>query len=82
MPAIIKREKIEGIVVVDTDVDEYGIVLDTKVVRGMGYGCDDAVEMAILRTKFEPGIKDGKPSPCKVRITVPIIHEKPKAEDN
>lgn len=81
MPAIIKREKIEGVVIVDTDVDEYGIVLDTKVISGMGYGCNDAVEMAILRTKFEPGIKNGKPSPCKVRITVPIIHEKQKGNN-
>lgn len=76
MPAIIKREKIEGAIEVDADIDEFGIVLDTKVISGIGYGCDDAVEMAILRTKFEPGIKDGKPSPCKVLITVPIFHEK------
>ncbi len=82
MPSIIKREKIEGVVIVEADVDEYGIVIDTKVISGMGYGCNDAVEMAILRTKFEPGIKDGKPTPCKVRITVPILHEKPKENNN
>jgi TonB family protein len=82
MPVIIKREKLEGVVIVDTDVDEYGIVLDTKIISGMGFGCNDAVEMAILRTKFEPGIKDGKPSPCKVRITVPIIQEKPKGKED
>lgn len=76
IPAIIKRERIEGAIEVDADIDEFGIVLDTKVISGIGYGCDDAIEMAILRTQFEPGIKDGKPSPCKVRITVPIIQEK------
>jgi len=82
MPAIVKRERIEGAVIVETDVDEYGIVLDTKVISGIGYGCNDAIEMAILRTQFEPGISDGKPSPCKVRITVPIIHEKIEEESN
>ncbi|NOX67357.1 MAG: TonB family protein [Chlorobi bacterium] len=82
MPAIVKREKIEGAVIVEADVDEYGIVIDTKVISDIGYGSGNAVEMAILRTKFEPGIKDGKPSPCKVRIIVPIIHEKPKENDN
>lgn len=75
MPAIVKRERIEGAVVVETDVDEFGFVIDTKVISGIGYGCNDAVEMAILRTQFEPGISNGKPSPCKVRITVPIFHE-------
>ncbi len=82
MPAIVKRERIEGAVVVETDVDEFGIVIDTKVLSGIGYGCNDAIEMAILRTQFEPGISDGKPSPCKVRITVPILHEQNADEEN
>lgn len=82
IPAIIKREKIEGAVIVEADVDEYGFVIDTKVISDIGYGSGDAVEMAIFRTQFEPGIKDNKPSPCKVRITIPIIHEKPKENDN
>ncbi|MEN8193879.1 MAG: TonB family protein [Bacteroidota bacterium] len=82
MPPIVKREKIEGDIEVEADIDEYGIVLETKVINGIGYGCDDAMEMAILRTQFEPGMLNGKPSACKVLITVPIIHETDQKDDN
>ena len=81
MPAIVKREKIEGSIEIEADIDEFGFVLETKVVSGIGYGCDNATEMAILRTQFEPGINEGTPSPCKVRITIPILHEKVENED-
>jgi TonB family protein len=80
MPAIVKRERIEGAIIVEADVDEFGIVIDTKVINGIGYGCNDAIERAILRTQFEPGILDGKPTPCKVLITVPIIHNHSEKE--
>lgn len=75
IPAVAKRERIGGAVSVSAEVDEYGFVIDTKVVNGIGYGIDGAVERAILRTQFEPGLLNGKLTSSKVLITVPIIPE-------
>lgn len=81
MPSLVKRKELEGEVVVETTVDKYGNVRDTKVLSGIGYGCDVAVEVAILQTKFENGVQNGKPTRCIVKIKVPIIQQKIKEGD-
>lgn len=73
IPETVKRLQIQGDVVVEADVDEYGLVRDTKVISGLGYGADDAVEVAILKTQFVPGKKNGKVIRTAVTIIVPII---------
>jgi len=78
MPAMVKRKGLEGEVVVEAVVDIYGNVRDTKVIQELGYGCDIAVEVAVLQTKFEPGISDGKPVRSNVKIRVPIVQKKEK----
>lgn len=35
------QEKVEGIVLISAQIDDNGEVLDTKVERGIGYGCDE-----------------------------------------
>lgn len=81
IPSLVKRKKLEGEIVVETTVDKYGNVRDTKVLSGLGYGCDIAVEVAILQTKFENGLQNGKPTRCVVKIRVPIIQQKVKEGD-
>jgi len=76
MPAMVKRKGLEGEVVIEAVVDIYGNVRDTKVIQELGYGCDIAVEVAVLQTKFEPGISDGKPVRSNVKIRVPIVQKK------
>lgn len=78
MPSIVKRKGVEGKVVVNAVVDAYGNVRTTTVITDPGYGCGVAVEVAILQTKFEPGIKDGKPTRSNVKITFPIVQETKK----
>jgi len=81
MPSLVKRKELEGEVVVETTVDKFGNVRDTKVLSGLGYGCDIAVEVAILQTKFESGSQNGEPTRCIVKIKVPIIQQKVKEGD-
>ncbi len=81
MPSLVKRKELEGEVVVETTVDKYGNVRDTKVITGLGYGCDVAVEVAILQTKFEAGIQNGEPTRCIVKVKVPIVQEKVEEVD-
>ena len=78
MPAMVKRKGLEGEIVVEAVVDIYGNVRDTKVLKELGYGCDIAVEVAILQTKFEPGILNGEPVRSNVKIRVPILQKKEK----
>ena len=76
LPSIIKRKHLEGNVVVNAVVDKYGNVRDTKVVKDLGYGSGVAVEVAILETKFEPGLSAGNPVRATVKIIFPIIQPK------
>ncbi len=72
-PLLAKRKKIEGKVKIQAKIDEFGFVLDTKVVEGIGYGCDEAAESAILKTEFIPGEKEGKNVPAEILISVPFV---------
>ncbi|MBN1302598.1 MAG: TonB family protein [Melioribacteraceae bacterium] len=76
LPKRVVRLKLNGEVVVEADVDKYGLVRDTKVLKGIGYGADDAVEVAILSTLFNPGKINSEDVRTKVVITVPVITDK------
>ena len=56
-----RKRKIEGLVSLSIVVDEKGTALDPKVVRGLGYGLDEAAINAVKTWIFWPGIKGGKP---------------------
>ena len=58
-PDIAQKTKTEGKVYVLIYVNEKGEVDDVKVVKGIGYGCDDEAVKAIKKTKFTPGIDKG-----------------------
>jgi protein TonB len=69
-PEIAKRAGVEGTVYVEAFVDESGSVTRTAVVKGIGAGCDEAAESAVMKTKFKPGKQRGKP--VKVKMSIPI----------
>lgn len=72
IPKTVKRLKVIGDVVVVATVDEYGNVRDTKVIKKLGHGADEAVEVAILDTHFIPAELNGQKIRCDVKITIPI----------
>lgn len=72
-PQHIRRLGAEGNVTVLADVDEYGLVRDTNVLGGLGNGVNNAVEVAILNTVFEPGMKNGIEVRTDVKVIVPIL---------
>jgi len=69
-PEIAKRAGVEGTVYIEAFVDESGSVTRTLVVKGIGAGCDEAAQEAVMKTKFKPGKQRGKP--VKVRMSIPI----------
>jgi len=55
-----RAASIEGAVRVEITVDEKGNVIGVKVLRGLGYGLDEAAALAAKQMTFEPGTRCGK----------------------
>ncbi len=68
-PAQARRLGIEGQVVLAITVEQDGHVSAAKVVSGPGYGLNEAAQSAILRARFKPATKGGKPVATDVRYT-------------
>jgi D-alanyl-D-alanine endopeptidase (penicillin-binding protein 7) len=69
-PESAKAKQIQGDVVMDVLIDAQGKVSDVTVVKKLADELDAAATAAIKDSTFRPGLKDGKPVPVKVTITV------------
>ena len=70
-PVEARRAGIEGRVVVEYIVDEQGRVIQPRVVRGIGGGCDEEAIRVVKLATFKPGKQRGKP--VKVKMSMPIL---------
>ncbi len=70
-PEAARKAGIQGRVYIMFTVDKQGNVVDPKVVKGIGHGCDQAALNAVKQAKFKPAMNDGKP--VNVRYSVPIV---------
>lgn len=52
-PAQANEHKIEGTVRLRMDINHQGKVISTKVLSGLGYGCDEEAERVVKLLKFE-----------------------------
>ncbi len=75
VPFIAKRLKLKGEIEIEAIIDQFGIVKETKVIKAIGYGCDEAVESALMRTKFTPAKKAGVETESIVKIFFPFNYE-------
>lgn len=69
-PVMAKNAGIEGRVLVQFVVNERGWVSESKIVRGIGGGCDEEALRALQTMRFRPGKQRGKP--VQVKMTLPI----------
>ncbi|WP_018128413.1 energy transducer TonB [Balneola vulgaris] len=69
-PAAI-RAGIEGRVTVQFVVNEKGEVVNPRVVRGIGGGCDEEALRVVKQSKFKPGSQRGRP--VQVQMSLPIL---------
>lgn len=69
-PDLARRVGIEGTVVVLAFVDQRGRVTRTEVLKGIGFGCDEAAVLAVEKTQFSPGLQRDKPVNVKLKIPV------------
>jgi len=70
-PEMAKRANISGRVIVQFVVNENGEVVNPRVIRGIGGGCDEEALRVVKDAKFRPGNQRGRP--VKVQYTIPVI---------
>ena len=78
-PREAKENRIEGTVKVLLFISEWGDVVLTEIVQGIGYGCDESAKTVLFYTKFSPGLMRGKA--VRTKIEVPIEFKLPPEED-
>ena len=70
-PKMAKMLGIEGTVIVQTLIDEKGVVIETRILQSLdSYGCDEAADNAIRATKWNPAYQ--RDMPVKVWVAIPI----------
>jgi len=74
IPKRVKEKGIKGVVVLQAIVDKYGFVKDTKIIHGLPYGANDAAEVAVLYTEFNPAIVNGEKQESTLVISLPVIY--------
>jgi periplasmic protein TonB len=65
-----RRAKYQGEVMVQIIVDAQGNVQSPRVVRPLGMGLDEKALEAVMKYKFKPGTKEGKPVPVYMTIAI------------
>jgi TonB family protein len=77
-PAEAKAHSIEGKVYILITVDTLGNPTNPKIIKSLGFGCDEEAIRLVLTTNYIPAIINGK----KVKSTcmMPILFRLPKEE--
>ncbi len=70
-----RLEEIEGVVLLAVTINSKGKVIKVRVLKGLGYGLDEAAIEAIKKTKFSPAMKDGRPVTTTVKLPVRFVLE-------
>jgi len=68
--AIALKAEIEGTVYIQVTITKEGNPIDAVILKSLGGGLDEEALMAVLNTKFNPGLQRDKP--VNVRIVIPI----------
>jgi TonB family protein len=67
-PEAAKHANIEGVVILQVDIDATGAVKKVDLVQGLGYGCDESAITAVGQSSFTPAYAGGEPVPVRIRI--------------
>lgn len=70
------ENKIEGKVYVLIIIDSVGNLLCPKVIKGLGYGCDQEAMRVVTDTKFISTLHRGKP--ITTLVSIPITFKLPQ----
>ncbi len=70
-PQAAKDAGVQGRVVVQFVVDETGAVTNAQLIKGIGYGCDEAALEMVKKASFTPGVQRGRN--VKVQMQLPVV---------
>ncbi len=62
-------QKIDGVVLLEVTVRTDGSVASPRVVKSLGFGLDEAAIDAVLKWKYEPAQRDGRPVEVQVIVS-------------
>jgi protein TonB len=65
-----RKSKWQGSVTLQIVVDEAGFPKNIQVTKPLGMGLDEKAKEAVMKWRFKPGMKDGKPVPVIATIEV------------
>jgi protein TonB len=81
-PEDARKERIEGLVVIQARIDETGKVVRTRLLHGVDPALDQAAVDSIRAWRFEPALLDGKPVAVYYNLTVNFRLDKAEKEDS
>lgn len=77
------QEKIEGTVLLEYDIDYKGNVVDTRILQGVGHGCDEEAARVVRLLKFAVGRNRGVRvlfhNKARIRFKLPVPAKVEKA---
>jgi len=79
-PEDARKYGLEGTVSLVASIDEYGNVISTQVVKGIGLGCDEAAAEAVKKTQFIPAQDKGEVVSADVIVYVPFSLKSPRTD--
>jgi periplasmic protein TonB len=68
-----RRAGVEGTVTMSITIDPEGRVVKSVVIKGLGYGLDEAARSALLRFRFKPAIKNGEPVSTEMKYSYTFV---------
>ncbi|KAF0149123.1 MAG: TonB family protein [Ignavibacteria bacterium] len=74
IPTVAKALKLRGMIIIEGFVDKDGNLKQTKIIDGIGYGCDQLVENSLVKSKFNPALKKGEPVEAKIVLSFPFSY--------
>ncbi len=76
---VARKARVQGVVIIETLIDEHGDVTNTRVIKGLPMGLEEAAVEAVRAWKFEPATLGGRPVPVYYVLTVNFTVEAPPA---
>jgi len=73
-PEMAQKAHIQGLVILEADVDEYGSVTNVKVLRSVKF-LDEAAVDAVSQWRYSPLLLNGQPMPFVLTVTVSFTVE-------
>ena len=69
-PSQAKRLKVEGIVILEADIDSDGKLVQLRVIKAAGFGFEEAAVAMLENSSFTPAIMDGRAVSVRMRFTI------------